>query len=86
MRKLTDTDITNLTGAIVKGYHVEGVRIKQGSCTDSDHYGFVLGKNSDDHYVTWEFYLDENDNPNVYWGHYYMENREAAIRDFCNRE
>ena len=39
MRKLTDHDLTNLAGATLEGYHVEGIRIKRGSFTDSDHYG-----------------------------------------------
>ena len=46
MRKLTEQDIANITGSTLHGYHVEAARIKQGPFIDSDHYGFILGKNS----------------------------------------
>jgi hypothetical protein len=86
MRKLTDTDLTNIAGSTIKGYHIEGVRVKRGPYIDSDHYGFVLGRNANGHYVTWQFHLDEDEKPNVYWGHYHIEKREAAIRDFETRD
>jgi hypothetical protein len=86
MRKLTDHDLTNLAGATLQGYHVEGIRIKRGSFTDSDHYGIVLGRNANGNYVTWQFHLDENEQPSVYWGHYFFEDRDAALRDFNNRD
>ena len=86
MRKLTDTDMTNILGSIVKGYHVENVRVKRGNCTDSDHYGIILGKCSEGYYVTWQFHLDEDESVNPYWGHYFMENREAALRDYDERD
>jgi hypothetical protein len=86
MRKLTDNDMTNMAGLTVGGYRVEGVRIKRGEFSDSDHYGIMLGKNTKGHYVTWQFHLDENEKPTVYWGHYFMEDRAAAVRDFNNRD
>jgi hypothetical protein len=86
MRKLTDNDLVNITGSTVEGYHVESVRVKRGNCTDSDHYGIMLGKNACGYYVTWQFHLDENDAPNVYWGHYLMEDREAAVHDYNTRD
>lgn len=52
MRKLTVHDLTNIAGITIQGYHVEGVRVKRGPFTDSDHYGIVLGKNPEGHYVT----------------------------------
>jgi hypothetical protein len=86
MRKLTDNDLTNLAGITVEGYHVEGIRIKRGEFSDSDHYGIILGRNASGHYVTWQFHLDENEQPSVYWGHYHMENRANAVRDFDSRD
>ena len=86
MRKLTNEDITKIKGTMLNGYRIEDARIKRGPFTDSDHYGIVLCKDSENRYVTWQFHLDENDKPNVYWGHYFMEDREAAIRDFNNRD
>ena len=86
MRKLTDRDISDIAGTILKGYKVIGVRIKRGLFTDSDHYGIILGQNNMNCYVTWQFHLDEDNQPSVYWGHYFMENREAALRDFDVRD
>lgn len=86
MRRLTGRDLENITGRTIKGYQVEAVRIKDGPCTDSDHYGFILGKNDKGHYVTWHFHLLDDDSISVYWGHYFMENQDAAIRDFNNRD
>jgi len=86
MRKLTDHDLTNLAGAALQGYHVEGVRIKRGTFTDSDHYGIILGRNAGGNYVTWQFHLDEDEKPSVYWGHYFAEDRNAALRDFDMRD
>ena len=86
MRKLTDHDLTNLAGAALQGYHVEGVRIKRGTFTDSDHYGIILGRNANGNYVTWQFHLDENEQPSVYWGHYFSKDKDAALRDFNNRD
>jgi len=85
IRKLTDIDLTNLAGSTVKGYHVEGVRIQRGSFTDSDHYGFILGRNASGDYVTWQFHFD-NEELSVYWGHYFSENKDAALRDFNTRD
>ena len=86
MRKLTDTDMANILGSTVKGYHVESVRVKRGNCIDSDHYGIILGKSAEGYYVTWQFHLDENESVNPYWGHYFMEDREAALRDYDERD
>ena len=86
MRKLTDNDMLNIAGSTVKGHYVEGVRIKRGEFTDSDHYGIVLCRNDKGHYVTWQFHLDEHEKPTVYWGHYFMEDRDAALRDFDTRD
>ena len=86
IRKLTDHDLTNIAGSTVKGYHVEGVRIKKGTSSDSDHYGIILGRNDKGCYVTWQFHLDENEEISVYWGHYLTEDREAALRDFNERD
>ena len=86
MRKLTNHDLTNLAGTTLQGYHVEGVRIKRGTFTDSDHYGIILGRNSGGNYVTWQFHLDEDEKPSVYWGHYFGEDRDAALRDFEIRD
>ena len=86
MRKLTDHDMTNIAGTTIKGYHVEGVRIKRGPFTDSDHYGIILGRSSKGCYVTWQFHYDDNEEISVYWGHYLSGDREAALRDFNNRD
>lgn len=81
MRRLTDNDLANIAGTVINDYHVENVRGKRGSCTDSDHYGIALGRNQQGHYVTWQFHLLEDETVSVYWGHYFMENRGAAIQN-----
>lgn len=86
MRRLTDHDLANIAGTTIQGYHVEGVRIKSGSFSDSDNYGIILGRNTENHYATWQFHLLDDDSVSVYWGHYFMENLEAAIRDFHSRD
>ena len=86
MRKLTEHDLTNIKGSTVKGYKVERVRIKSGDFTDSDHYGIILGKNDKGNYVTWQFHLDENDQPYVYWGHYFLGKLNTAILDYKVRD
>ena len=85
IRKLTDTDLTNLAGTTVKGYHVEGVRIKTGPLTDSDHYGYLLGRNDCGNYVTWQFHYDDGE-LSVYWGHYFSEGKDVALHDFNTRD
>jgi len=85
IRKLTDTDLTNLAGTTVKGYHVEGVRIKTGPFTDSDHYGYILGRNECGNYVTWQFHYDDEE-LSVYWGHYFSKDKDAALHDFNTRD
>jgi len=86
MRRLTKRDIDRITGSTVKGYYVEAARIKNGPFIDSDHYGFILGRNASGHYVTWHFHILEDGSVSVYWGHYFMEDRDAAVRDFHNRD
>ena len=86
MRKLTEDDLSNIVGTIVEGYEVESVRVKRGSFSDSNHYGYILGRSEKGYYVCWQFHLDENEEPNVYWGNYFMENREGALRDFETRD
>ena len=85
MRKLTKRDIEKIVGSEVKGYNIEAARIKNGPFIDSDHLGIVLGKNAKGHYVTWHFHLLDDESISVYWGHYFAENRDAAIRDFNKR-
>ena len=86
MRKLTDQDLKNIVGSVIEGYCVERVRIKEGPFDDSDCYGFILGRNSRDEYVTWQFHLLEDGSVSAYWGHYYMENKDAAVDDFNTRD
>ncbi len=86
MRKLTDNDLINIAGSTVEGYLVEAVRVKRGPYSDSDHYGYILGRNANGHYVCWQFHLDENGKPNVYWGNYHIGNRESALRDYEVRD
>ena len=86
MRKLTGRDLTNIAGTTIQGYHVEGVRIKRGTYTYSDHYGIILGRNDKGSYVTWQFHLDEDETINAYWGRYVGENKEVALRDFDTRD
>ncbi len=85
MRKLTKRDIEKTIGSTVKGYSIEAARIQSGPFIDSDHYGIVLGKNAKGHYVTWAFHLLDDESISVYWGHYFAEDKDAAIRDFNNR-
>jgi len=85
IRKLTPEDITAIIGTKISGYVIENARIKGGRFTDSDHYGILLGKNAKGCYVTWQFhYADEE--LSVYWGHYFAENRDGAVKDFNERE
>ncbi len=41
------------------------------------NYGVLLGKNSKDMYVTWEFHLTEDESVSAYWGHF-IHNREEG--------
>ena len=86
MRKLTDNDLKNIAGSTVQGHYVEDVRITRGQFSDSDHYGVILGQSEKGCYVTWAFHLDEDDKVSVYWGHYFICDRDAAIRDFNTRD
>lgn len=85
MRKLTDQDIQGITGQTIEGYCIEAARIKNGPFTDSDHYGFILARNAHGHYVTWQFHLLEDGAVSAYWGHYFQDDRDAAVRDFDTR-
>jgi hypothetical protein len=86
IRKLTDADLTNLAGTTQKGYYVEGVRIMNGPFTDSDHYGYILGRNDCGNYVTWQFHYDDGE-LSVYWGHYFdSDKRDAALHNFNTRD
>lgn len=84
MRKLTDGDLARIIGSFIQGYHIEAAKIKNGPFADSDHYGVLLGKNSRDMYVTWEFHLREDGSVSAYWGHF-IHDREEAFRDFNAR-
>ena len=86
MRKITEEDLANTAGITLKGYKVEGVRIKRGEFSDSDNYGIILGRSPEGCYVTWQFHYEENEDISIYWGHYFMEDRETALRDFNSRD
>lgn len=85
MRRLTENDIRNVIGQTIEGYRVEAARIKNGPFADSDHYGFILARNASGSYVTWQFHLLDDDSVTAYWGHYFQEDRKAAVRDFDAR-
>ena len=85
MRKLTERDIQDVTGQGVEGYRIESARVKSGPFTDSDHYGFILARNACGSYVTWQFHLLEDGAVSAYWGHYFGNDRDAAVRDFGTR-
>ena len=85
MRKLTERDIQDVTGQVVEGYRIESARVKSGPFTDSDHYGFILARNACGSYVTWQFHLLEDGAVSAYWGHYFQDDRDAAVRDFDTR-
>lgn len=84
MRRLSEQDIANITGSTIKGYHVIAAKVKKGPFIGSDHYGIILGKNTRDEYVTWEFHLKDDESLAVYWEHFIMD-REEALRDFNAR-
>ena len=86
MRRLTEQDIENIVGTTIKGYRVEAVRIKEGPYSDSAHYGFILGRNARGRYVTWHVHLLDDESVSVYWGRYFMENRDAAVQNFNTRD
>ena len=86
MRKLTEQDLGKIVGSNVSGNHVENARNKNGPFLDSDHYGFILGRNGAGQYVTWQFHLLEDGSVTVYCGHYFMEDYDSAMRDFCTHD
>lgn len=81
MRRLMDEDLAGIVGRTIQGYRIEAARIKQGPLVDSDHYGFLLGRNTVGEYVTWQFHLLDDESVSVYWGHY-IRDREETLRDF----
>lgn len=85
MRKLAQRDIQGIIGYTIEGYCIEAARIKSGPFTDSDHYGFILARNAHGSYVTWQFHLLEDGAVSAYWGHYFGNDRDAAVRDFDTR-
>jgi len=84
-KKLTEQDIANIMGVNINGYTVEKARVKDGEFSDSNHYGIVLAVNEHGHHVTWQFHLADGWIPEVYWGHYHLENWETAIDDYNSR-
>ena len=86
MRKLTERDIQGIIGQTIEGFRVEAARIKDGPFIDSDHYGFVLARNDHGCYVTWRFHLLGDESISAYWGHYFQDDRDAAVRDFDMRD
>lgn len=84
MRKLTEQDVDRITGGVIEGYQVLDAKIKQGLYIDSDHYGFILGQNARGQYVTWQFYLLDDESVSVHWGNYILD-REEVLRDFMIR-
>lgn len=84
MRKLTGEDLEKIKGNTIKGYRVEAAKIKRGPFVDSDHSGIILGKNTKEQYVTWEFHLLPDESVSVYCGHY-IADREEALRDYNAR-
>lgn len=85
MRRLTEQDIKDVIGRTIEGYRVEAARIKTGPFADSGSYGFLLARNAAGCHVTWQFHLPGDGTVSAYWGHYFMEDRDAAVRDFDTR-
>ena len=84
MRKLTEQDLTTLIGTVQSGYTIRRARVKEGTFSDSDHYGIVLAKSECGSWVTWQFHLDD-EKPSIYWGHY-LETEETALADYEARQ
>ena len=84
MRRLTDGDLAGIKGRTIQGYRVVAAKIRKGPFVDSGHHGVMLGKNTKNEYVTWEFYLKDGESVSVCRGHY-MTDREEAIRDYHAR-
>jgi len=86
MRKLTEQDLTALIGTVQSGYTIRRARVKEGTFSDSDHYGIVLAECESESglWVTWQFHL-EDEKPSIYWGHY-LESEETALADYEARE
>ena len=86
MRRLTEQDIANIIGSKIEGHRVEAARIKDGPYADSDNYGFILARDDHGCYVTWQFHLLEDGTVTAYWGHYFGNDRDAAVQDFETRD
>lgn len=84
MRRLTEEDLPKIIGNTIEGYRIEAARIQKGPYIDSDHYGFLLGRNTTGEYVTWQFHLKNDESVSAYWGHF-ISDREEALRDFDAR-
>ena len=86
MRKLTEQDLAAIIGTAQAGYVIQRARVKAGIYTDSDHYGIALGHcEKTGLNVTWQWHLDENEKPSVYWGHY-IKCPEKALQDYEERK
>ena len=83
MRRLTENDLTAIVGTINAGYTILRARVKDGSFSDSDHYGIALARNAKGGFVTWQFHI-EDDTPEMYWGHY-AANEGCAAADYETR-
>ena len=86
MRRLTEQDIANIIGSKIEGHRVEAARIKDGPYADSDNYGFILARDDHGCYGTWQFHLLEDGTVTAYWGHYFGNDRDAAVQDFDTRD
>ena len=83
MRKLTENDLTAIVGTVNAGYTILRARVKDGSYSDSDHYGIALARNAKGNCVTWQFHI-EGETPEMYWGRY-AANEESAVADYETR-
>jgi len=85
MRKLTNEDIAGVIGTKNANCTIEKARVKGGEFIDSDHYGIVLAQSESGNFITWQFHLVDG-KPEYYWGHYFMVNGAAAVKDFKTRD
>ena len=81
LKKLTEQDFTAIIGTIESGYTIQRARYKGGRFSDSDCYGIALAKNELGNWVTWEFKIDSDENPDFYWGHY-IPSEADALKDY----
>ena len=85
MRRLTEEDFKRIIGTTQNGYTIELARVKRGSFSDSDCYGYMLGRSERGQYVCWQFHIEDDGELSVYWGND-RENREDAVRDYNVRD